>query len=84
MYRDPLAGPIPRSDDAPACQLALSKARGACLLPATNRNADSIASSALTKCVSGKAKSRLGVDGSRPELHHRATWFISSLDSSRQ
>ena len=43
MYRDPLAGPIPRSDDA--------------LLPAANRNADSIASSALTKCVSRKAKS---------------------------
>ena len=51
---------IPRSDDAPACQVALSNARGACLLLATNRNADSIASTALTKCVSGKAMSHPG------------------------
>ena len=36
----------------------MPNARGACLLPATNRNADSIASSALTKFVPGKAKSR--------------------------
>ena len=49
---------IPRSDDAPACQVALPNARGACLLPATNCNADSIASSVLTQFVSGKAKSR--------------------------
>ena len=47
---------IPRSDDAPACQVALSNARGACLPPPINRNADSIASSVLTKFVSGKAK----------------------------
>ena len=35
---------IPRSNNAPACQVALSN-----VLRATNRNADSIASSALTK-----------------------------------
>ena len=52
---------IPRSDDAPACQVALPNARGACLLPATNRNADSIASSALTKFASGKAKTLAGL-----------------------
>ena len=51
---------IPRSDDAPACQVALSNARGTCLLPTTNRNADSIANSALTTFVSGKAKSHPG------------------------
>ena len=64
---------IPRSDDAPACQVALPNARGACLLPATNRNADSIASSALTKFVSGKAKSHPGTthprESERPCRH---------------
>jgi len=51
---------IPRSDDAPACQVALSNARGACLLPATNRNADSIVCDALITFVSRKAKSQPG------------------------
>ena len=40
-------------------KVTLSNARGACLLPATNHNADSIASSALTKFVSGMAKSHM-------------------------
>ena len=37
-------------------KVALSNARGACLLPATNHNTDNIASSAITTFVSGKAQ----------------------------
>ena len=58
-------------------KVALSNAHVVCLLPLTNRNADSIASSVLTKCESGKAKSP---QGQTPCDQWPPIWFIVMAD----